>query len=676
LTISALHAFAGPDGIGPQGPLLLASDGNFYGTTSTGGDDGQGCVHGCYGTVFKMTRAGQLSVLHTFAYGSAAAPFPDGCIPLEGLVEAPDGFLYGTTFGSNGPCSNHYGTIFKISKTGELHTLYTFCTPSCTPGGGAPVGALAIGRDGNFYGATTWPDFAQTIFRITPGGAYTVVASFFNLGIGGPTGGLLLASDGNFYGLTSSTIYRVTPAGQITSLYTFGTQPNDGSRGIGALIQATDGNLYGVTSLGLGNTGAGAVFRISLNGAYQKIFTLTAANDGLGPSGLLQASDGNLWITTANTSQAGRGGAVFAITTSGVPVVSAFFNKNTTGDEPLAPLIQGCDGKLYGTGAADGLLDPHTPAAGTIFSVDAGLTSAHPCASGRRNDFNGDGNADIVWRNGQSGENGIWLMNGYAIAGAAGIPSAPPPWQIAGIGDFDGDGNSDILWRNPSTGDDGVWLMNGTSIKSAASIPGAGVGWIVAGVADFDGDGHADILWRNSSTGENGLWLMNGFTIAGAAAIPGAAVGWIAAGVADLNGDGRSDIVWRNPSTGENGVWLMNGYAIQAAQALPAAAPAWIVAGVADFDGDGKADILWRNPATTEDGLWLMSGATILAAQALPGAGPGWIVAETDDFNGDGRADILWRNPQTGEDGLWLMNGFAIQGAQAIPGAGVGWEAR
>src|SRR5438552_877745 len=134
-----------------------------------------------------------------------------------------------------------------------------------------------------------------------------------------------------------------------------------------------------------------------------------------------------------------------------------------------------------------------------------------------RGGLNGDGNADIVWRNAATGEDYIYLMNGTAIAGEGYVRTvADENWQIAGIGDFDGDGKADILWRNSSTGETYVYLMNGTAIASEGSLRTvADQNWQIAGTGDVDGDGKADILWRNAWTGENYIYPMNGTTILG-----------------------------------------------------------------------------------------------------------------------------------------------------------------
>src|SRR6266480_2249440 len=121
-----------------------------------------------------------------------------------------------------------------------------------------------------------------------------------------------------------------------------------------------------------------------------------------------------------------------------------------------------------------------------------------------RADFSGDGRSDILWRNASTGENYLYPMNGTTILAGEGFlrTVADLNWKIAGVGDFDGDGKADILWRNSSTGENYIWLMNGLSTASQGSVnfvdPASG--WQVQGVGDFDGDGKADILWRNTST--------------------------------------------------------------------------------------------------------------------------------------------------------------------------------
>ena len=213
-------------------------------------------------------------------------------------------------------------------------------------------------------------------------------------------------------------------------------------------------------------------------------------------------------------------------------------------------------------------------------------------------DFNGDGNADILWRNKSTGMVVMWLMNGKNKIGEVTILGAGnADWTVAGVGDFDGDGRSDILWRSTSTGMVVMWLMNGTSVKSWSVILGTGyTDWPVAGVGDFDGDGRSDILLRSTSTGIVVMWLMNGTSVKSWSVILGAGyTDWKVAGVEDFNGDWGSDILWRNTSTGMVIMWLMDGSTmIDWAIILSAGSAKYTPAGVS-LIGYGKSDILWRN---------------------------------------------------------------------------------
>ena len=250
-----------------------------------------------------------------------------------------------------------------------------------------------------------------------------------------------------------------------------------------------------------------------------------------------------------------------------------------------------------------------------IFTSNPTISTTYVAGIG---DFNANGKADILLRNRFTGMVTMWLMNGTSPAGWGVIimNAGNTDWTVAGVGDFNGDGKADILWRNTSTGMVTMWLMNGTSKISEATILNAGnTDWTVAGVGDFNGDGKADILWRNTSTGIVSMWLMNGTTSAGWKLIVSDAgnAAWTVAGVGDFNGDGKADILWRNTSTGIVTMWLMTGTTSVGWGLIVSDAgnTAWTVAGVGDFNGDGKADILWQNTSTGMVTMWLMNGTSM-----------------------------------------------------------------
>jgi uncharacterized repeat protein (TIGR03803 family) len=391
-TITELFGFPNggnyPDGHSPKAPLLQASDGNFYGTAYFGGDDGNHCSGGCAGTIFKITPAGQFTRLHTFAWATIAERVGGGH-PEAGLVEGPDGYLYGTTSQGGGSPNAAAGTIFKISKTGQFQKLHDFCPQGANsgcPDGYTPSSGLVLGRDGNLYGTTIMGGGSSrngTFFRISPTGTFTAITSFATcntIAVGSacvntmtPTG-LVLASDGNFYGLGKRTVFRVTSSGKVTVIHIFNNsggsyQPN------GSLVQAKNGMLYGVTTAG-GAHNAGFVYQITLSGTFGEIYDLPGGGKGSVPNTLLQASDGNLWGTTvADTGNSGYGW-VYSITTGGALLTSVHLS-SAVGFTPYGPLIQATSGNLYGTAYEGGTTNPCC-SFGSIFVVNAGLAAPKP----------------------------------------------------------------------------------------------------------------------------------------------------------------------------------------------------------------------------------------------------------------------------------------------------------
>src|SRR5262249_2684144 len=105
-------------------------------------------------------------------------------------------------------------------------------------------------------------------------------------------------------------------------------------------------------------------------------------------------------------------------------------------------------------------------------------------------DFNNDARSDILWRNTMTGQVVIWLLNGTTVLPTSGSPGSADPnvWFIVGQRDFNADGKADILWRNGLTGQTVVWLMNGTSIIGAGSLGSASFPWAIFGIGDFNGD--------------------------------------------------------------------------------------------------------------------------------------------------------------------------------------------
>ena len=364
-SFTTLHSFDSTDGAYLYAGLIQATDGNLYGTTSdypTGGG----------GTIFKITPNGTLTTLYSFC---SQSPCTDGAYPVAPLVQGTGGNFYGTT--QSGGSTDIFGTVFKITAAGTLTTLYSFCYTGTCPTGAYPVAGLIQATDGNFYGTT--PNGADgsvrgEVFKMTPGGTLTVLYGF--TGDASPHAGVIEATDGNFYGATTAGgasnqgyVFKITDKGVLTTLQSF--DGTDGYYPNAALIQATDGNLYGTTVQGGTNPlGLGTIFKITTSGTFTTLRSFSGRDGAYPYGGLIQASDGNFYGTTAGGGTNAQGN-VFKVTADGtVATVYSFCSQPncTDGDAPRGTLVQDTNGKLYGTTVVGG-----TNGYGTVFSLDLGL---------------------------------------------------------------------------------------------------------------------------------------------------------------------------------------------------------------------------------------------------------------------------------------------------------------
>jgi uncharacterized repeat protein (TIGR03803 family) len=317
-TLTTLYNFCSQpgctDGNNPAAALVQATDGNFYGATDSGGTFGDG-------TVFRIAASGNLTTLHSFDN-------TDGRDPNSRLFQASDGSFYGTTAFGGDPseCVGNFGcgTVFKITPSGALTTLYKFCSQTgCTDGAVVFLG-LAQGRDGNFYGAT-WgggPANGGTIFKISAQGTLTTLNTFC-VGPGYPFCGgstplgLVQGTDGNFYGLTvgfgPGAVIKVTPEGELAILYVFCAKIAcaDGSTPRGALSLGSDGNFYGTTYYG-GTSNQGAVFKITPSGVLTTLHSFHGWDGRYPIGGVSQATNGDFYGSTTSGGS-GDDGTIFRL---------------------------------------------------------------------------------------------------------------------------------------------------------------------------------------------------------------------------------------------------------------------------------------------------------------------------------------------------------------------------
>ena len=318
------------DGANPYAGVMLGTDGNFYGTTSSGGASN-------FGTVFKVTSAGKLTTLHSFTG-------PDGEYPQTPLIQATNGSFYGTTVAGGTGVYMNTGTIFQITSAGKFTSLYTFCPAGSNCSDGFAPNGLVQGSDGNFYGTTYGGGIdacngGGAAWKITSAGTFTVLFDFCAPnGVDGyyPNSKLVQASNGKFYGTTiaggsngvsnSGTIFEISPTGAFASVYSFCVQSGcpDGSSP-NSLIRANDGNLYGATVYGGSGGGQGTVFEITPTGQLTTLHSM-GVNDGQNPFGtLLQGTNGIFYATTYKGGTIGHG-TLYSVST-GLP---AFVTTLTT----------------------------------------------------------------------------------------------------------------------------------------------------------------------------------------------------------------------------------------------------------------------------------------------------------------------------------------------------------
>jgi uncharacterized repeat protein (TIGR03803 family) len=373
-TFTALASFNGKDGISPLGGLIQGVNGDGYGTTYGGGAKGDG-------TVFKITPNGRIVTVYSFCSESGCT---DGAHPYGGLVQNADGDFYGTTYQGGGACD--CGTVFKITPAGTLTTLHTFAVTD----GAYPYAGLVLASNGYLYGTTVYggaycaPTGCGTAFKISPDGALTTLHSFCEeSGCRDgehPYAGLVAATNLDGYGTTTGggatghgTVFRITGTGALTTFYSF-TGGADGGDPVAGLVQATNGDFYGTTEYGGANcapAGCGTVFQITPNGTLTTLSSFCSKSgcaDGEYPeAALVEATNGNFYGTTTGGGTKADG-TIFEVTGTGTLTTLYSFTGGTDGDDPVAGLVQATNGEFYGTASVGGASGD-----GTIFTLSVGL---------------------------------------------------------------------------------------------------------------------------------------------------------------------------------------------------------------------------------------------------------------------------------------------------------------
>ncbi|MGA3056216.1 MAG: choice-of-anchor tandem repeat GloVer-containing protein [Candidatus Korobacteraceae bacterium] len=361
-TVTVLHNFAGSDGANPAVGLVLATDGNLYGTASTGGNNGTNA-----GTAFKITTSGTLTTLYNFCQLQYC---DDGAQPMQ-IIQGRDGNFYGVTIsGANGETG---GVIFKLTPSGSESVPAKFCNGTYGCGSGPQVGShptsLMQANDGNFYGVTSDAGLYSTggLWQLVAnGGGFTSLYIFSSTYGVNPSVTLVQGADGQLYGVayyggnglpdcasSCGTVFKLTLSGNPTLLHSFCLQTNctDGAEPTAALVRGSDGNFYGTTSAGGANY-AGVIFKVTPNGTYTILHSFAAAGEGnsvVAP--MIQGSDGNFY-GTSNGGGAHGLGTIFEISPSG-DFTTLYNFQGSDGANPQGGLVE-VNGTFYGTTYAGG----------------------------------------------------------------------------------------------------------------------------------------------------------------------------------------------------------------------------------------------------------------------------------------------------------------------------------
>jgi uncharacterized repeat protein (TIGR03803 family) len=360
-----IRSFAGiqGDGAHPKSGLILGRDGLLYGTTQNGGDTGNG-------TVFCLHTDGSgYAVIKSF--GAAAG---EGSEPYGGLVQGPDGALYGSTMDGG---KSGQGTVFRLNSDGSGYAVLRVFRGT---DGSNPYAALIVGTNEALYGTTFAGGAANqgTVFRMNgDGSGYALLKSFKGADGSSPVTSLLATGDGALYGATdtvgsalSGTVFKLNLDGSdFEVLKSFVSASSDGQAPLASLVQGSTGALYGTTDSG-GTYGNGTVFRVAGDGSnYAVMWNFTGQNgEGAHPSaGLVLASNSVLYGSGRGISGPSDFGTVFQIYQDGTnyKVLKKF--RFSDGAIPNG-LVQGLDGALYGTTLTGGT---SPSGAGTAFRLNS-----------------------------------------------------------------------------------------------------------------------------------------------------------------------------------------------------------------------------------------------------------------------------------------------------------------
>jgi hypothetical protein len=289
--------------------------------------------------------------------------------------------------------------------------------------------------------------------------------------------------------------------------------------------------------------------------------------------------------------------------------------------------------------------------------------------------FGGGGSGGASVGTSGSSSYALWQMNQSGLVGAQVIAQVPSNWAMIGQRDFDGDGYADVLWRDSITGTVAIWYMNGFQIRSAVSLGAVPSNWSVYGTGNLDGSISAqgslpgDILWRDNNTGVVAVWFMGGTSVSATASL-----GVVPLTFTIVGDDNNGNIYWRDNDY-NYAMWNVTGgpsAMVVTSGGLGNIPSNWSIQGFGDFYGDGNVDILWRDSNTGTIATWNMNGFQVKATSILGAVPSTWNIVQTGDYNGDGTSDIMWQD-NAGNLAVWYLKAGQMSSSAGLGNIGTNW---
>jgi hypothetical protein len=702
----------------------LDKDGNLIWNTFLGGtgDD--------YGGGIAVDGIG-----HAYITGRSSATwgFPNRPYSLKWSVFAamlnPNGYLVWSTFlGGN---EEDGGGNIAIDASNNVYVTGYSCGTWGTPKNGYSSGVDMFAAKLDAKGWLTWNTFlggSGTDFghAIAVDGSYVYIAGMSDAAWGNPIIPYTAGED--------IFAAKLDTNGNLNWFSFLGGSGTDGGYHSGIAVDAS-GNVYvvGDSDATWGNpilpysAGPGDAFVASLNrDGYLLWNTFLGSSDNDEGADVTVDGSANVFVTGSSIStwgspirsHQGAWDGFAAILNSGGTLIRNTFLGGSSLDVGRGLAVDGSE-NVYITGYSDASWGSSRRA----YTAGNDAFVAKISSSLAKNDFNGDGQDDVLWRYyGSEGSNVVWYLgdSGGAVARLEGSFMDRPMGDYRSVDMLQGQGpehtfadprepgmmvsekpaqrvfgdpreagglmtRADAQTQRgvPTTrdpGEIGGAGLNGVPVMRVTGTTWIGNGWLpavadtnweIVGTGDFNADGNVDILWRDYSLGYNVIWYMEGVTWIGNEWLPAVTdTNWKIEATGDFNADGKVDILWRDYSLGYNVIWYMEGVTWVGNGWLPAVTDTnWKIEGTGDFDGDGKVDILWRYYGAGGSNLvWYMDGTTWIGNGWLPAVTDiNWKIEGTGDFDGDGKVDILWRDYSLGYNVIWYMDGAMWAGNEWLP---------